>query len=416
MRNRLTAKFVERVAAPGNYSDGGGLVLQVQERKNGGVAKSWAVRYRAQTGRIREMGLGTLELVPLTIARDRALDARRKAHGGIDPIDERARLRTALRSDVSREMTFERCSIAYIDVHQASWKSETHKEQWARTLKMYAYPIFGGRPVRDIDQTDVFKALDPIWATKTETASRLRGRIEAILDWAKVRGYRDGDNPARWKGHMAKALPARTKIKPTKHFSALPYKELPSFMGELLSIESMGAKAFAFCILNVTRTSETLLAEKAEFDSEERLWTIPAVRMKAGKEHRVPVSDASIILMDAVRKLSDPDCKYLFESTKKAGEHLSNMTFLTMLKRMKRRDLTAHGFRSTFRDWAAETTSYPREVAELALAHAIGDKVEAAYRRGDLLEKRRNLMNDWAEFALSKVPSKLLGSAIISRR
>jgi len=416
MRNRLTAKFVERVTVPGNYADGGGLYLQVQERRDGSTARSWVVRYRSQTGRMREMGLGAFELVPLADARTRALAARQKAANGCDPIDERHELRAKLRTDESQRMTFEACAKIYIDAHKGAWKNEAHREQWAATLKTYAYPVFGDRPVGEIDQAGVFKVLDPIWSTKTETASRLRGRIEAILDWAKVRGYREGENPARWKGHMAKAFPARTKIQPIQHHPALPYKELPDFMARLLAIESIGAKAFAFCILNVTRTSETILAERAEFKVDERVWVIPPERMKARKEHRIPLADASMTMFKAVSKLSDPDFRYLFESTKRAGEPLSNMTFLTMLKRMERQDLTAHGFRSTFRDWAAETTFYPREVAELALAHAIGDKVEAAYRRGDLLEKRRSLMNDWATFALSEVPPGLLSSTLISRR
>lgn len=416
MRNRLTVKFVERVTVPGTYADGGGLYLQVQKRKDGSTARSWVVRYRSEEGRMREMGLGTFDLVPLANARDKAIDARRSAANGADPIDERQARRAQLRAVHTPLMTFKQCAKIYIDAHKGSWKNESHREQWSATLKKYAYPVFGEKPVREIDQAGVFAVLDPIWSTKTETASRLRGRIEAILDWAKVRGYREGENPARWKGHMAKAFPARTKIQPIQHHPALPYKELPDFMANLLAIESIGAKAFAFCILNVTRTSETLLAERTEFDVDECIWIIPAQRMKARKEHRIPLSDAAMKLFKAVSQLSDPDFKYLFESTKKAGEPLSNMTFLTMLKRMERQDLTAHGFRSTFRDWAAETTSYPREVAELALAHAIGDKVEAAYRRGDLLEKRRSLMNDWATFALSKTPHSLLCSTVISRR
>lgn len=416
MRNRLTTKFVERISTPGTFPDGGGLFLQVQTRTDGRAAKSWVVRYRSNTGRIREMGLGTLLLVPLADARTRALEARRKAYAGIDPIDERRGARALLRSSHVKPITFRECAEIYISAHSGSWKNEKHREQWTSTLEKYAYPVFGSSPVTDIDPEVVFRVLDPIWPTKTETANRLRGRIEAILDWAKVRGYRTGENPARWKGHMAKAFPARTKIQPIEHHPALPYKDLPDFMAKLLAIESIGAKAFAFCILNVTRTSETILAERSEFDQRERIWVIPQQRMKARKEHRIPLSDAAVTLLEAVQTLGDPDIKYLFESTKRAGEPLSNMTFLTMLKRMNRQDLTAHGFRSTFRDWAAETTSYPREVAELALAHAIGDKVEAAYRRSDLLEKRRNLMNDWARFALSATPSILLSARVISRR
>ena len=399
MRNRLTAKFVEKTSEPGNYADGGGLFLQVQTRKDGTAARSWVVRYRAISGRMREMGLGSLDVVPLADARIRAAEARRKAANGTDPIDERKAVRTALQAEASRRMTFRECAEAYIDATKASWKNDKHRAQWSSTLSNYAYPQFGDRSVAEVDQAAVLRVLDPIWPTKTETANRLRGRIELILDWAKVRGYRDGENPARWKGHLDKALPARAKIQRVAHHAALPYKELPAFMKELASIDTIGAKAFAFCILNATRTSETLLAETTELDLEKKIWTIPSVRMKAGKEHRIPLTDASLEILAYAMKNKGFSSGFMFESSAREGEPLSNMTFLMMLRRMGREDLTGHGFRSTFRDWAAETTAYPREVAEAALAHTIGDKVEAAYRRGDLFEKRRSLMEDWARFA-----------------
>ena len=400
MRNRLTAKFVEKVSEPGYYADGGGLFLQVQTKKDRSTAKSWVVRYRASTGRTREMGLGSLDVVTLADARSRAAEARRKAANGTDPIDERKGIRASLQSEPSRRMTFKECAEAYIEAHKTSWKNDKHRAQWSSTLSNYAYPQFGDRSVAEVDQAAVLRVLDPIWPEKTETANRLRGRIEVILDWAKVRGYRDGENPARWKGHLDKALPARAKIQRVAHHAALPYNELPAFMNELVSIDTIGAKAFAFCILNATRTSETLLAETTEFDLEKKIWTIPPVRMKAGKEHRIPLTDASLEILAYAMKKKVFRSGFMFESSAREGERLSNMTFLMMLRRMGRDDLTGHGFRSTFRDWAAETTAYPREVAEAALAHAIGDKVEAAYRRGDLFEKRRGLMEDWARFAL----------------
>jgi len=400
MRNRLTAKFVEKVSDPGYYADGGGLFLQVQTKKDRSTAKSWVVRYRASTGRTREMGLGSLDVVTLADARSRAADARRKAANGTDPIDERKGIRASLQSEPSRRMTFKECAEAYIEAHKTSWKNDKHRAQWSSTLSNYAYPQFGDRSVAEVDQAAVLRVLDPIWPTKTETANRLRGRIEVILDWAKVRGYRDGENPARWKGHLDKALPARARIKRIAHHAALAYTELPAFMNELVSIDTIGAKAFAFCILNATRTSETLLAETREFDLEKKIWTIPPVRMKAGKEHRIPLTDASLEILAYAMKKKVFRSGFMFESSAREGEPLSNMTFLMMLRRMGREDLTGHGFRSTFRDWAAETTAYPREVAEAALAHAIGDKVEAAYRRGDLFEKRRSLMEDWSRFAL----------------
>jgi len=400
MRNRLTAKFVEKVKEPGYYADGGGLFLQVQTKKDTSTARSWIVRYRAPTGRMREMGLGSVDVVTLADARTRAAEARSMAANGTDPIEERNSLRVALQSEASRRMTFKECAEAYIAANKASWKNDKHRAQWSSTLANYAYPKFGDKSVAEVDQAAVLRVLDPIWPSKTETANRLRGRIEVILDWAKVRGYRDGENPARWKGHLDKALPARSKIQRVAHHAALPYKDLPAFMKELAAIDTIGAKAFAFCILNVTRTSETLLAEVTEFDLDKGAWLIPPVRMKAGKEHRIPLTQASLDILDYTGKKKLTQSGYMFESSAREGEPLSNMTFLMLLRRMGREDLTGHGFRSTFRDWAAEMTAYPREVAEAALAHAIGDKVEAAYRRGDLFEKRRKLMEDWAAFAM----------------
>ncbi len=403
MKNKLTTKFVEKTVEPGYHADGGGLFLQVQTKKDESVARCWVVRYRAPTGRMREMGLGTLDQVTLADARTKAIEARRKAANGTDPIEERDAQRAASRAAEQNRMTFKECAEAYIEAHKASWKNAKHKAQWESTLKNYAYPAFGDGPVRDVDQAAVLRVLDPIWPKTTETANRLRGRIEVILDWAKVRGYRDGENPARWKGHLDKALPARPKIQRVVHHPALPYKELPAFMKELAAIDTIGAKTFAFCILNVTRTSETLLAEIPEFDFGEKVWIIPPARMKAGKEHRIPLTEASLEILDYAKKKKVSESGYMFESSKREGEPLSNMTFLMMLRRMGREDLTAHGFRSTFKDWATETTAYPREASEAALAHAIGDKVEAAYRRGDLFEKRRKLMDDWARFAMSLV-------------
>lgn len=400
MRYRLTSKFVEKIASPGHYADGAGLFLQVQTRKDGYPAKSWVVRYRAQTGRMREMGLGSVDRVTLADARGKAAEARRIAANGADPIVERTAKRDALQSAEQNRITFRECAEAYIEAHKASWKNPKHTAQWGASLKNYAYPVFGESPVGEVDQEAVLRVLDPIWPKRTETASRLRGRIEVILDWARVRGYRTGENPARWKGHLDKALPARGKIRRIVHHPALPYTELPAFMKELMAIDTVGAKAFAFCILNVTRTSETILAELPEFDTDNMSWTIPSIRMKAGREHRIPLAAASVKLIDACKAAKLSDSPYMFESPKREGEPLSNMTFLMILRRMGREDLTAHGFRSTFKDWASETTSYPREVTEMALAHAIGDKVEAAYRRGDLFEKRRNLMQEWADYAL----------------
>jgi integrase len=298
-------------------------------------------------------------------------------------------------------MTFRQCAEAYMAAHEASWKNAKHRGQWVSSLIHYAYPVFGGLPVQAVDIGLVMKVLDPIWQSKTETASRLRGRIETILDWATVRRYRSGENPARWRGHLDKLLPARAKLQKVQHHTALPYAELPGFMAELRAQSGMGARALEFAILTATRTSETLNARCSEIDLDRRVWTIPVERMKAGREHRVPLSSRAVALLKSLRhKDMDPDGLWVFPGSA-PGKPLSSMAMLMTLRRMKRGDLTAHGFRSTFRDWAAERTNYAREVAEASLAHTLGDKVEAAYRRGDLFEKRAHLMDAWAKYCAS---------------
>lgn len=406
VKNRLTTKFVEKINNHGHFPDGGGLFLQVQMRAETSPAKSWVVRFRAPNGRMREMGLGTAEYISLAEARTRAFNARQKAALGIDPIEERNTAKAILRAPQQRGMTFQECAEAYIEANRAGWKNAKHGAQWKATLEAYAYPVFGKMDVGDIDQTTVLKALDPIWSTKTETATRVRSRIESVLDWAKVRGYRTGDNPARWKGHLDKALPARSKVKRVSHHAALPYADLPAFVLELSVSETSGARALAFCILTATRTSETLLAQWPEFDLKDGVWTIPPERMKAGREHRVPLAPSALKVIERARMaLVATDSPFVFESSLREKKPLSNMTLLMQLRRMDRTDITAHGFRSTFRDWAAETTTYPREVAEAALAHTLTNKVEAAYRRGDLFDKRRSLMNDWAAHVTSSLPN-----------
>jgi integrase len=300
-------------------------------------------------------------------------------------------------------MTFRACAEAYIRAHSPAWKNAKHSAQWPATLSAYVHPIVGDLPVQAVDVGLVMKVLEPIWTEKTETASRVRGRIESILDWATARGHRQGENPARWKGHLATLLSPPTKAKAaarrangrSEHHAALPYAELPDFMAELQEQDGFGAHAFEFAILTVARTGEAIEAKWSEINLAERLWTLPADRMKAGKEHRVPLCDRPIEILEEMQKIRESE--FVFPGGK-AGRPLSNMAFLMMLRRMGRGNLTAHGFRSTFSDWCAEQTNFPSEVREMALAHAVSDKVEAAYRRGDLFDKRRQLAEAWAEF------------------
>jgi integrase len=289
-------------------------------------------------------------------------------------------------------MTFDKCAEAYISAHEVGWKNEKHRQQWRNTLGTYVSPVFGSISAQDVDTDHVLKVLEPIWSKKTETARRLRGRIEIILDWAKVRGYRAGDNPARWRGHLSHLLPARTKVRVVKHHAALPYTEIPAFVVELRKAEGAAPAALEFLILTAARTSEVLYARWSEVDLKNCTWVVPAQRMKADREHRVPLSEAAVAVLKRAKELKGD---YVFPGR---GTSLSNRALLMTLARMNRGDITAHGFRSTFRDWAAELTHFPREVVEAALAHAVESKTEAAYRRTDFFEKRRQLMDAWAEY------------------
>jgi integrase len=373
------------------YPDGGGLYLRVTEDGN----KNWVYRFMLN-GRPRWMGLGPLALYGLQEARQKAVDARRLRHEGIDPIETRRAVRARERLDAAKAMTFSQCAEAYLTAHRAGWRNAKHAGQWEATLATYAEPIMGALPVQAIDTALVMKALEPVWREKPETASRLRGRIEAILNWARVRGYRDGENPARWRGHLDHLLPARSKVRKVEHHAALPYAALPGFLVSLREQEGIAARALEFAILTAARTGEVLGARLDEIDTAAKVWTIPADRMKAHKEHRIPLSVRAFEILEDVKQ-ADGEHLYFFPGAK-LGKPLSNMAFLMLLRRMKRADLTAHGFRSSFRDWAAERTGFPGEVAEMALAHSISGKVEAAYRRGDLFEKRRKLMEAWAQF------------------
>ena len=384
----LSAMAVNKQTKPGLYADGGGLYLQVTESG----AKTWIFRFM-MAGKRRDMGLGPFHTVGLAEARQAAAECRKLKLQGIDPIAKRQSEQLAARAEVAKVNTFKQCAEAYISAHEPAWRNAKHGSQWRNTLTTYVYPVFGELPVNAVDTGLMMKVLEPIWATKTETASRLRGRIEMVLDWAAARKYREGENPARWKGHLDKLLPARSKVQKVEHPAALPYEQIGTFMKALREQEGVAARGLEFQILTAARTGEVIGAVWDEIDLENKVWAIPASRMKAGKEHRIPLSLAAVSLLKAMQKLSVS--AYVFPGGKK-DKPLSTAAFLATLKRMKRPDLTAHGFRSTFRDWAAEKTDFPSEVAEMALAHTVGDKVEAAYRRGDLFEKRRALMEAWA--------------------
>lgn len=389
---RLTALKVKGLIQPGRYGDGDGLWFQVR----GPEQRSWLFRFKV-AGRERQMGLGPFPDVGLADAREAARQCRAQLRAGVDPLDARQKARAD--SQAASAVTFRQVAGRYIAAHEAGWRNPKHRQQWRNTLDAYVFPKIGNRPVASIETGAVTDLLEAIWREKPETASRVRGRIESILDFATARGWRSGDNPARWRGHLDKLLPAHSKVTTVKHHSALPWREIRSFMAEVDRQESPSALALQFLILTATRTGETIGATWGEIDLAEAIWTIPANRMKAGREHRVPLSTAAMaVLADAAKlRTSDTPATPIFPGAKD-GKPLSNMALLMLLRRMERADLTAHGFRSTFRDWCAEATNHPRDVAEQALAHSLPDKVEAAYRRGDLLEKRRRLMEDWAAF------------------
>ncbi|NVN88605.1 MAG: tyrosine-type recombinase/integrase [Rhodopseudomonas sp.] len=397
--NNLSAKFVETTEVPGRYSDGGGLYLQVTAAKNGGVTKSWLFRYMRGGTTSREMGLGPVSMnkrdggVTTREARDRAYCARESLKAGIDPLDAKVAARTAQRLEKAKTITFRESVEQFIRDNEAEWKNPKHRDQWQNTLTTYAYPVIGSLSVVDIDTALVLKVLRPIWKEKTETAKRVRGRIESVLNWAKAHHYRDGENPARWKGHLENVLANPSKVAKVKHHWALPYKELPGLMGELRANKAVSARALEWTILSATRTGETIGALWSEIDVVEKVWNVPAVRMKGGVDHRVPLSDRMIQILENLPR----EGEIVFPGAK-AKKPLSNMAMLELVRGMKGMGATVHGFRSTFRDWAAETTGYANEVVEMALAHAVKDKTEAAYRRGDLFDKRVRLMADWENY------------------
>lgn len=404
----LSALAVSKLKTEGRYAVGGadGLHLRIA-----GASRAWVLRLAVGTRtdakgntvvHRRDIGLGSYPEVSLAEAREKARELRKQVRDGIDPIEERKVTKVRAALEAAKSKTFEECANAYIEANRAGWKNEKHVQQWQNTLATYAFPKIGQLPVAAIDTGLVLSVLQQetgedkaqLWHAKTETASRLRGRLESILDWAAFRGYREGENPARWKGHLEHELPARSKVQKIEHHAALPYAELGAFMVELRKREGLSARALEFAILCASRSGEVRGATWAEIDLPGRIWTVPAERMKAGKEHRVPLSDEAVKLLEALPRIVGND--YVFPAPR--GGQLSDMALTAVLRRMERGGLTQHGFRSTFRDWAGETTAYPREVCEHALAHKLADGVEAAYQRGDLLAKRARLMADWARY------------------
>jgi integrase len=385
---------VSRLRNEGLHAVGGvaGLYLQVK-----GQSRTWILRATVGSKR-RDMGLGAYPTVTLAQARDKAREARRCIDKGADPILERETARAALRAAQAGALTFAEATRRFLEAREAEWRNAKHRQQWANTIETYAAPILGSLNVADIGREHVLQVLEPIWKTKTETATRLRGRIEQILDWAKARGYRGGENPAQWRGHLDKLLPKPRKIAQVEHHKALAIDDVPPFFADLLLREGTAARALSFAILTAARSGEVRGATWAEIDIDRRVWTVPAGRMKAKKEHKVPLSELAVAQLRALPREEGTDL--VFASAK--GTPLSDMALTAVLRRMNV-DAVPHGFRSTFRDWTSERTSFPREVAEMALAHKIENKVEAAYRRGDLLAKRAQLMEAWAKFCQSPV-------------
>lgn len=407
----LSALQVQRLTAPGFHAVGviPGLYLRVKDTG----ARSWTLR-TVVGGDRREIGLGSFPAVTLAQARDEARKLRSTIAEGVDPVLQRQEARSALRAASAQSITFRDAAAAYVKAHAPSWRNPKHRQQWANTLEAYAHPVIGDMLVSHVTLAHVLAILEPIWHEKTETASRLRGRMEAVLDWAKGRGYRSGDNPASWKGNLDAQLARPERVAEVENHPALPVARAAAFWRRLADVEGMGAQALRLAILTAARSNEVRGACWREFDLDAALWTVPAERMKAKREHRVPLSLAAVELLRATPVLENP-AGLVWPSAK--GKPLSDMTLTAVTRRINEadgggwvdprsgREVVPHGFRSTFRDWAAELTDYPREVAEMALAHTISNAVEAAYRRGDLFEKRRRMMGDWAAFLLQPMSS-----------
>lgn len=396
---RLTDRQVQAINKAGRHADGGGLYLSVTKAGN----KKWVFLYTLN-GKRREMGLGSADARQVTLkdAREAARLARDLVREDIDPIEARA----SHRAHQITKITFAQAAASYIEAHSPSWRNAKHRAQWEMTMRVYAEPL-SNVLVEDIETHQVLAALKPIWTEKAETASRVRNRIELILDAAKAQGHRSGENPARWRGHLDKLLPKRQKLT-RGHHAAMPFDDLPAFISTLREKETMSAMALELLILTAARSGEILGARWNEIDLEQKIWTVPAGRMKAGREHRVPLSERSLEVLRVAYALRDADEGFVFTGSKN-GKPLSDMSMAMLMRRMEKTEFTVHGFRSAFRDWVSECTNFQTDLAEAALAHVLTNKVEAAYRRGDALERRRELMEAWsqhccdAEVALSNI-------------
>lgn len=385
----LSPLEVRRLTNPGRWSVGGvdGLALQVTEAG----ARSWILRLRV-AGSQREMGLGSFPTITLADAREKAREHRTKIAAGQDPILIRRQTASAAVAERAAQQTFASVASQYVAQHEKGWKNKKHGAQWTATLETYAAPIVGRLLIRDVTTAHVIRVLEPIWLTKTETATRVRSRMELVLDFAAARGLREGLNPARWRGNLDAALPKPSKVAKVQHHAALDIREMVDFMARLNTLPGNGARALEFAVFTAARSGEVRGAKWMEIDLLNSLWTIPAARMKSGREHRVPLSRPAIRLLRELPTADKDDLVF-----PGVDGQLSDMTLTAVLRRMKV-DATVHGFRSTFRDWISESTAHSTEVAEMALSHAVGDKVEAAYRRGDLFEKRVALMSEWGSF------------------
>lgn len=388
---KLTALAAKRTVTPGRYGDGDGLWLQVRSAE----LRSWLFRFKLH-GKAREMGLGTYANLSLAEAREAATACRRLVRDGIDPIERRRAARIEAAANANAH-PFKDVAAQYIASHNAGWRNPKHGAQWTATLATYAYPIFGSSPVATVNTAAVLRCLEPIWQAKPETASRVRGRIQAVLDYAAAQGWRISDNPARWRGHLSNLLPAPRSIASVTHHAALPWGEIAAFMAGIAAMPGTAPLGLQFAILTACRTGEAIGARWSEVNLAAAVWTVPGERMKSGREHRVPLSQPALAILRQLMPLQSNPGDFVFPGSGRSN-HLSNMALTMVLRRMHRDDLTVHGFRSSFRDWASEVTGYSREVAEMALAHTLKDKTEAAYRRGDLFTKRAEMMAEWAVF------------------
>ena len=407
MKLGLSARSVQVEKRPGYHRYGPGLYLQVAS----GGTKAWIFRFKSPvTGKQREMGLGALTILSLAKARERAIECRQQMLTGADPIEERNSGRRVQQLEQARAITFQQAAEQCIDSKKHEWKNAKHGQQWVNTLTTHAYPTIGKLSVAALDTSLVLKVLEPIWVTKAETASRVRQRIETVWDWAKARGYVAGENPARLRGHLDKILSKTSKIKRVKHHAALPYKNINAFITSLRKQKGSAPLALEFLILTACRTSEVTGARWSEVDLGTKIWTIPADRMKAGREHRVPLCDRAAAILNSINTNHKPE-EFIFHGWK-TGTGLSNGAMLVLMGKMKFGQYTPHGFRSCFRDWAAEEAhGFQNETVEQALAHAIKNQVEAAYRRGDQLERRRELMGEWEHY-IEVDPTKFKGQVI----